>query len=170
MPAELQPDGKVKVIVRMKEEADNSVFKQGKKEEMVDYLRSFARSSQDDLLATLSEYGNRVGNVRPFWIYNCIAMEATGDVIRSIMQREDVGYIEEDGKVTLFTKPDRRALSSGNRSVTWNIEIVKAPQAWDLGYTGKDIIIENIDSGVDALSQNEPLYSFLCDKGAMSEP
>jgi subtilisin family serine protease len=31
----------------------------------------------------------------------------------------------------------------------WGIRKVKAPQAWELGYTGKDIIVAVVDSGVD---------------------
>jgi subtilisin family serine protease len=31
----------------------------------------------------------------------------------------------------------------------WGIRKVKAPQAWELGYTGKDIIVAVVDTGVD---------------------
>ncbi|MFC1476460.1 S8 family serine peptidase [Fibrobacterota bacterium] len=147
----LLPGEKLKVIVRMKEEADISTFERSERVAMVDYLKSFAHDNQRELLSALPEYGNSVGKVMPFWIYNGIAMEATGDVIRDIMQREDVGYIEEDGMVKLFTTPGTCIPHRGNRKVTWNIEIVQAPQAWDLGYNGEGIVIGNIDSGVDAV-------------------
>ena len=33
--------------------------------------------------------------------------------------------------------------------VEWNVEKVKADQAWDLGYDGTGVVVANIDSGVD---------------------
>ena len=142
------PDEKLKVIVRMAEEADISVFPQGQREAMVRHLKDFAANSQKDLLASLPAYGGKVVQVKPFWIYNGIAMEATKEVVLDLAKRSDVGYIEENKVIRLeaFQKGE-----DGPRiqNLEWNIQKIKADSVWRvLGYTGQGIVVGNIDTGV----------------------
>jgi hypothetical protein len=115
---------------------------------MVRALRAFAAESQRGILAALPGYGDKVAQVRPFWIFNGIAIEATKEVILDLLKRPEVGYIEEDRVIKLDP-----LLSGGSASrfngLEWNIRKVKADSVWDvLGYTGQGIVVGNIDSGV----------------------
>jgi len=142
------PDEKLRVIVRMAEEADISVFPKGQREAMVQYLKDFASRSQKDLLASLPTYGDKVSKVKPFWIYNGITMEATKGVVLDLLERPDVGYVEEDKVIRLeaFQKAKNAPHIQG---LEWNIQKIKADSVWRvLGYTGRGVLIGNMSTGV----------------------
>ncbi len=121
------PGGKLKVIVSMDREADISVFPSDQREAMVKHLQVFAAESQKDILNALPGYGDKVSKVKPFWICNRIAMEATKDVVLDLVKRSDVNHIDEDRIIHLDA-----ASNSGGRTTTvgWNITIIQARQAW----------------------------------------
>jgi subtilisin family serine protease len=145
--AQAFPDEKLKVIVRMVEETDISVFPPGQREAMVQHLKDFASRSQRDILASLPAYGDKVAKVKPFWIYNGIFLEATKEVILALAKRPDVGYIEEDKVIQV--EPLQEGKSEPKPSgIEWNIDRIQAPQVWALGYTGQGIVVGNIDTGV----------------------
>jgi len=141
------PGEKLKIIVRMNREADLSTFPAGQWQAMVRHLKTTAEASQRDLLATLPGYGNKVAKVRPFWIINAIALEATRDVVSEIAQNPKVGGISEDRVIHL--DPVTPTRGPGINSIEWNLTIVQVPQAWALGYNGAGIVVGNMDTGVD---------------------
>ncbi len=148
------PDEKLKVIVRMAEEADISIFPPGQREAMVQYLKDFASRSQKDLLASLPTYGDKVSKVKPFWIYNGIALEATKEVVLDLAKRSDVGYIEEKGIIKIEPLPGKE--EPRVNGLEWNIARIEADRVWrELGYTGRGIVIGNIDTGVNV---NHPTF------------
>jgi len=141
------PNDRLKVIVRMAEEADISVFPPGQREAMVQHLMGFASRNQRDLLATLPRYGDKASQVRPFWIYNGIAMEATKDVVLDVAKRRDVDCIEEDKVISIDPKPGVE--EPRVNGLEWNIVKIRADSVWRvLGYTGQGIVVGNIDTGV----------------------
>ena len=141
------PDEKLKVIVRMTEEADISVFPQGQREAMVQYLKDFASRNQKDLLASLPAYGDKVSRVKPFWIFNGIAMEATKEVVLDLAKRSDVSCIEEDKVIRL--EDTQGGSDPGINAIGWNITKIRADSVWRVfGYTGQGIVVGNIDTGV----------------------
>jgi subtilisin family serine protease len=142
------PDERIRIIVRLGREADISAFSKSDREGMVRHLRAFAAESQSGILAVLPGYGDKVARIRPFWIYNGIALEATKEVVLDLAKRSDVGYIEEDRVVKLDPLLSG-VRASGLAGLEWNIRKVKADSVWDvLGYTGQGIVVGNIDSGV----------------------
>jgi len=141
------PDDKLKVIVRMADEADISVFPQGQRAVMVQHLKDFASRRQKNLLATLPRYGDKVSHIKPFWIYNGIALEATKEVVLDLAKRSDVGYVEEDKVIRL--EDTEVGSYPGFNTIGWNITKIKADSVWGvLGYTGQGIVVGNIDTGV----------------------
>ena len=141
------PGQMLKVIVRMDREANISIFPSNQQDAMVRHLQAFAGESQRDLLAALPGYGGKVAKVKPFWICNGIAMEATRDVVRDLATRSDVGYIDEDHVIKLDGTHSKEV--PGINSVEWNINQISAPQAWAAGYNGAGIVVGNMDTGVD---------------------
>jgi subtilisin family serine protease len=139
------PDQMLKVIVQMNREADISVLPSGQREAMVKHLQDFAAESQRDILAALPGYGEKVAKVKPFWICNRIALEATKDVVLDLAKRSDVDHIEEDKIIKL-----EAVQKEGGRTntVEWNINMIQARQAWAAGYNGAGIVVGNMDTGV----------------------
>ena len=141
------PDETLNVIVRMAEETDISVFPPGQRAAMVQHLKDFASRNQKDLLAMLPRYGDRVSHIKPFWIYNGIALEATKEVVLDLAKRSDVGNIEEDKVIRL--EEIQLGSDPGINTIGWNIVKIKADSVWRvLGYTGQGIVVGNIDTGV----------------------
>ncbi len=142
------PEERIKVIVRLDREADLSAFSRSDREGMVRHLRAFAAGSQRGILAALPGYGDKVTGVKPLWIYNGIALEATKEVVLDLAKRSDVDYIEEDRVVKLDPLLSG-GRASGLTGLEWNIRKIKADSVWDvLGYTGQGVVVGNIDSGV----------------------
>jgi subtilisin family serine protease len=142
------PDERIRVIVRFVREADLSAFSKSDREGMVRHLRVFAAESQRGILAALPGYGEKVAGVKPFWIYNGIAMEATKEVILDLLKRPEVGYIEEDRVVKLEPLPPG-GYGPGIGGLEWNIQKIEADSVWSvLDFTGQGIVVGNIDTGV----------------------
>ena len=141
------PDEKIGVIVHLKGDPDPSVFPTGHRQAMVRYLKAFCEESQRGFLGELPRYGEKVAQVRPFWICNAVAMQSSREVILELSRRSDVGVIETDQTIRLDPIVDVReepaVLTTG-----WNISRIQAPQAWALGYQGQGIIVGNLDTGV----------------------
>ena len=139
------PNQMLKVIVQMDREDDISVFPSGQREAMVKHLQDFAAESQRDILAALPGYGDKVAKVKPFWICNRIAFEATKNVVLDLVKRSDVDHIDEDKIIKL----DAAKMEGGRtNTIGWNITIIQARQAWVAGFNGAGIVVGNMDTGV----------------------
>ena len=103
---------RLRVIVMMQAQADLKPFavsaerlaEQGRapllaaRQQMHAALRQTAADSQRAIMGTLQEGQrlNQVGQVRPFWLINAIAVQAAPSVINALAQREDVASIQVD--------------------------------------------------------------------------
>ena len=84
----------------------------------------------------------------PFWIFNGLSLRATPEVIRKIASRDDVDILTEDFPIpppVLWPS----TLSQSDSLYTWNIEKIKAPEVWDMGYNGSGVVVGILDTGVD---------------------
>ncbi|TFB92427.1 S8 family serine peptidase [Cryobacterium sp. HLT2-28] len=81
----------------------------------------------------------RVARSTPLWVVNGISVTATADVIQALAVRPDVSSITADQVVVVpsvgIPEP--------------NVTKVSAPALWDLGFTGQDVVVASLDSGVD---------------------
>jgi subtilisin family serine protease len=93
-----------------------------------------------------------VQRVRPFWVFNGLAVNATEAVIRRLAARPDVWEIRPDRTIRR-PNPIRPAATAGpSASVSeWNIDQIGAPQVWamDPNYTGVGSVVGSFDTGVD---------------------
>lgn len=142
------PSDKIAVIVVMRESFNvHSVW--GNYVSVVNGLKTVASQTQADLLNRLSEYehAGNVTDVKSFWIINAIAMKATPSVIREVAGRDDVDYVKLDEMRTI--PPVTIGEEEGIQAIEWNINKVRAPAVWSMGYDGTGIVVGSIDTGVD---------------------
>ncbi|MEO0276401.1 MAG: S8 family serine peptidase, partial [candidate division WOR-3 bacterium] len=73
--------------------------------------------------------------------------KATKEVIEELAKREEVEYIIEDFVIQIEEVRNSEELTP--LTPPWNIIRVKADSCWMIGYTGEEIIIGHMDTGVD---------------------
>jgi serine protease AprX len=140
-PGELIP-----VVVTLSERLDFSKFPgppgRLQRSNLVRGLKSMAEQSQAPLRGFLR--GEPVGRRADLWLINGMALEIRPAAIRRLANRTWVSRIQLDYRVRLSEL--ELAPAAG---VEWNLEVIRAPQLWELGYTGRGVVVASMDSGVD---------------------
>ena len=134
-----------------------------RREFVINELKTFSEKQQAGLLAHLQkkEAEGKVEGIRPYWIANFIHCKASPSVIQGLMARKDLARLDYDKYRQVLpleameagnelAEPDQ--LTSGNPA--WNVTLVNADQVWDLGYTGEDIVVAVLDTGVNPNHQD----------------
>ena len=156
---ETETDELIPVNVIMKEQPDPQYLMnlvKGKiiyerREIVIDYLKEMRDRSQKRILSyleTMKEEG-KVERIRSLWLGNAVCFKVTKEVIKEVAQFPGVKSIDWDEERKLLISPE--GLTSALplvRDIVWNITKVRAPEVWALGYTGEDIIVSVIDTGV----------------------
>jgi subtilisin family serine protease len=107
-------------------------------------LTQNARSSQGALKSWLTQ--RNVAH-KGFWGVNTVKVTADAGTIAQIAQRADVARIVEDGRVRI-PEPDPVVVQQAVQAIEWNIEEVRAPEAWsDFGTRGEGVVVATIDTG-----------------------
>ena len=151
-----QSSEKTSIIITMAEQYDANGLEQrtqfmnrtARAEFVVNELKQFSQDSQADLLKALAAAKDEVSDITSFWIFNGISCKADQATIQAIKQRPDVRSVALDTKMpttTVTYEPCEEDL----RSIPWNILQIQADKVWDLGYTGKNIVIAILDSGIN---------------------
>ncbi|MBE1878818.1 carboxypeptidase regulatory-like domain-containing protein [Myceligenerans sp. TRM 65318] len=128
---------------------------------VVDTLENQAESSQADVV---SELDAAAVEYRSFPIVNAIRVEGgSEDLALGVAASRDVIQVHEDVEVEpvepvrpVGDDPDvpgepvdeRAAESEPGEDLTWGLEYIHAPEAWEMGATGAGITVSNLDSGV----------------------
>ncbi len=145
----LNPDHQVEAILRMQVQADLTGLSQTSSREnkigsVVDRLRSTAAQSQQDVIRYLQ---SQAVEYKSFWINNTIWVRASQDVIAALSQRSDIAFIHANPVVSAdiarFAEPTEQFLGS----IEASIQLVGAPNVWDQGVTGQQIVIGGQDTG-----------------------
>jgi subtilisin family serine protease len=107
-------------------------------------MQDFAVRSQASIVQYLGEMESAgfVQEIIPFWIFNGLAVTASPQVIQELGNRADV--IGIDPNRTFYAPSTQTELSSPHN----NIEMIHAPELWEMGYRGQGIVIANMDTGV----------------------
>ena len=120
---------------------------------VVEELKRFSQESQTDLLNELNAAKAEVDEIIPFWIFNGISCNANNNMIQAIAQRPDVSFVDinHEYQSPTITCEENEETPKGDN--LWNIEQIKADQVWTYngdgtGYTGKNVLIAILDSGV----------------------
>jgi subtilisin family serine protease len=125
-------------------------------EVVVTALRERAAATQPPLQAFLDSFrqAGTVTSYQPFWIANCIRVEATPAAIEAIAAHPDVDivYLNYPIEATepVQQPPDqKRPNERDDRSPEPGVVAVRAPEVWAMGFTGTGILVATLDTGVD---------------------
>jgi serine protease AprX len=149
---------KAQVFVVMKEQADLSrasllETKEQKGEFVFQILRGVAQRSQSNIQNFLK--AQKV-DFQSFWIFNGVFLAADKNLITQIAERNDVAQIVSNPS-SRFNLPevdaadlkDNTLNTRGALEITWGIKAIKADAVWDMGFTGKGVIVAGEDTGYD---------------------
>lgn len=119
-------------------------------------LESQAKISQAEVLAILKaeEAKGNVRNIESSWIANTITCQATADVAKLLTERHDISHLGINKEIQLITPENAnniepKTTSRSGGSILPHISQVNADDVWELGYTGKNIVVAIIDSGTN---------------------
>jgi subtilase family serine protease len=116
---------------------------------VVQALKDKAERTQGPIRSQLQhEDAAEARNVKPLWVVNAIALEATEKVIRKLAKRPDVREVRLDREIPA-PKPRATVRTKSGTPPAWNLEQIRAPQTWALGYTGTGVVVGSFDTGVD---------------------
>lgn len=119
--------------------------------EVILTLQETARASQAPLLEDLRawEQEGRVEAIQPFWIDNLVALRARPEVLEALEEDPRVVRVYPDVTISfpeplagLATQPPEGEPEPG-------IRLMRADSLWNLGLTGRGIVVAIVDLGVD---------------------
>lgn len=128
--------------------------KEVRREIVTNELKKFAKESQSEIMSVLQaeERSNKVTDIQNFWIANFINCKAKADVIYQLASHPDVATISYNSVMEVVSDTEETN-SSNTRAITATIgehlTRIKAEKAWELGYTGKGVVVAVLDSGVN---------------------
>jgi len=148
----------ISVIVHMADQADlnaatQSIIERKKALQSRNVIRALQTTStktQKDLIAFLEKekaFGTVI-DYTSFWIFNGLCLTASPEVIKKIALRNDIDIISEDLPILPPILHPSISLQP-NPYYTWNIERIRAPEVWDMGYDGSGVVVGILDTGVD---------------------
>lgn len=121
-----------------------------KREAVISELKRFSEQAQKDVISIL-EVGERNGEVKDIashWVSNSISCTANKNYIYLLSAHSDVSLIGYNEKQFLLWDEKSVAVEP-QRGQTPIIKHVKANRVWDLGYTGKGVLVAMLDTGVN---------------------
>ena len=155
------PEGKIKINIILKVQSDAAELnrmadafstKVERRLFVVNSLKRQAEESQADLLNYLNEMeiNGLVEEIRPLWIVNSVSCYADELLLDKISQRDDVLAVYH---VKEYQLPEDESVAipaerGNSREIAENVTMVNAHLVWELGYTGEDVLVGLIDTGV----------------------
>ncbi len=150
------PAGRVPVIVHLAVQADTSSLAAELRarrrteaevsEEVVRSLQGVADENRNGIVWVLLSMlrDGWIRNLERYWIFNGFAAEVNALAVERLAAQPDVARIAIDRRVTLLTAP-----AMPPDPASWNLDAVRAPEAWLAGLDGSGVTIGVIDTGVD---------------------
>ena len=108
-------------------------------------LKEKAQYTQAPLIELLQNKGLPFES---FWITNCIAVTSDKATLLELASRPEVRRIEPVRERQLLGTIEPSSDNHIN-AVEWSVAMVGAPQVWSLGFTGQNVVVSNVDTGVD---------------------
>lgn len=144
---------KVDAFELHKEYIQNQTPIQERAVETVSALQEKAKQSQEAILAFIKTSSpESYNNLRKYWIVNHICIEAQKELIYELGRREDVAFIDLNTDLASPLEPIEVSENSvaSSDALESGLVAINAPALWDLGYTGKGLLVYDYDTGVSA--------------------
>lgn len=139
-------DEEVSVIVTFSSKVNPGTFKRlskrNRRRMLVEALRDKSDATQSGAKAFLQGRGGR--RIKVLWIRNALAVTAPAEVIEELETWPGIESVRLDS-VLEAPQPTLSAASLPE----WNLETIRAPELWNLGFTGQGVVVANMDTGVD---------------------
>lgn len=151
---------KVKINIILAEQADAQELirmaeafptKAERREFVINTLKRHAEDSQASLIEELNrlETNGLVEEIKPLWIVNSVSCYANEEAISVISQRKDILTVYQCEEFQCIEDESVTSVERGDgREIAENVVKVNADQVWELGYTGEDVLVALIDTGV----------------------
>ncbi|MDH3327609.1 MAG: S8 family serine peptidase [Desulfobulbaceae bacterium] len=147
----LRPDEEVPIIVTLADQVDLNSFndkdKALRRGKIIKALKNKSEKTQKNITDFLKQ--NKAGKLKPFWIFNGLAVTAKVKLIEKLAGVEGIESIRLDATLSL-AEPLKDSVSLPE----WNISAINAPELWNMGYTGTETVLATMDTGVDASHQD----------------
>src|SRR5262249_50691463 len=84
-----------------------------------------------------------------FYIVNMIKVTGYRNLMEELATRSDVARIDANPQVkNAVPNADGKPVDFQAQGIEWNVARVKAPDLWNLGYTGTGYVVSGADTGV----------------------
>lgn len=127
------------------------ITKSSKRRFVIEQMKQFSQTSQSDLITHVRSVSknSQVSGVRPYWIANMICCKADSRAILDIAAHPDVLSVGLNKLQKMLPDMEVEKDDSDSKEITYNISKVNADAVWDIGYTGENVIVAILDSGVN---------------------
>ncbi|NNM35343.1 MAG: S8 family serine peptidase, partial [Gemmatimonadetes bacterium] len=121
--------------------------------EAISRLQASAAAEQPPILTVLQ--GSPL--VRPLWIANAVSARVTRETLDELVAVDEVRYVYASpvnpgdfaAPIPFTGVPGIKApFDAGSKPVAWNLEEIRAPEAWDMS-TGEGVLIALLDIGLN---------------------
>ncbi|GAH14622.1 unnamed protein product, partial [marine sediment metagenome] len=107
-------------------------------------VKKEATTFQQDAISLLQTRGV---SYESFWIVNCLILDADPALVSELLKLESVEYIIDDEPVyPLIIDDDSKPFMD---PYMWNLETINIRGQWNDGFDGQNIVVCNLDTGVD---------------------
>ncbi len=116
-------------------------------------LRQKAEDTQGAILNSIkASHPSVYTNLRNYWIINNIYAEAPIELILNLGRREDIAFIDLNADISsaLEIVDSEPANFENIEAMESGLIAINAPALWEMGYTGKGLLVYDYDTGVCA--------------------
>ena len=147
---------KAEVVILLADQADVSAAYDIKDEDergwfVYNTLTTHAALTQADLQSFLTAENAKF---RSFWVANMIVATVDASLVERLASRPDVARVDSNRAARWIEDPEIANFSDATRggdapaAVEWGVTRVNAPAVWALGFTGQNMVIGELDTGV----------------------
>ncbi|MBR5603301.1 MAG: S8 family serine peptidase [Bacteroidales bacterium] len=138
----------------LQEKAKRVTDKKSRRDMLVDEFKLFTEKEQNEVMSILiaEERNGCVSDINSHWLSNAISCKASREVIHLLSKHNDIELIGHDKMQYMcyeHTTEDVVVEDNREMELTDNIIMVNADKVWDMGYTGKGVLVAILDSGVN---------------------
>ncbi len=82
-----------------------------------------------------------------FWVSNDILITAKTADIPAILAKSEISTAYSNAPVSLNLPTQKQAVVQSPSAIEWSVNMVNAPDVWNLGFTGQNIVVAGQDTG-----------------------
>jgi serine protease AprX len=143
------PQEEIPVVVTLADKVDLKFSKElrhgdrsHRRSSIINDLKNKAKNTQGPLKAILKS--RKTKGIKDLWIINGVAVTLRADLIPEIAALPEVETVQLDSVV------QAPVTAYGTAPLPeWNLDMIGAPELWNLGYTGQGVVLATMDTGVD---------------------